>query len=118
VKDVHWSGVRMSDVLASTRPLFSAHALQFLSMKQPYVDYLTLDQARLGDVMLAYAMDGRPLAREHGAPPRLVIPEMYGYKNVKWLQAINAVSQADGGYWEQLGYDRDAWVGRSNGYGA
>jgi DMSO/TMAO reductase YedYZ molybdopterin-dependent catalytic subunit len=118
VTDVRWAGVRIGDVLAAARPLLSAHALQFVSMEQPYVDYLTLDQARLGDVMLAYEMDGRPLPREHGAPLRLVIPEMYGYKNVKWLQAINVVSQAEDGYWEQLGYDRNAWVGRSNGYGA
>jgi DMSO/TMAO reductase YedYZ molybdopterin-dependent catalytic subunit len=41
---------------------------------------------------------------------------MYGYKNVKWLSAINLVPAAADGYWEQLGYDRDAWVGRSNGY--
>jgi DMSO/TMAO reductase YedYZ molybdopterin-dependent catalytic subunit len=47
---------------------------------------------------------------------RLIIPEMYGYKNVKWLQQINLVPQEQLGYWEQLGYDRDAWVGRSNGY--
>jgi DMSO/TMAO reductase YedYZ molybdopterin-dependent catalytic subunit len=117
VKDVHWAGVRISDVLAAARPLSSAHALQFVSMEQPYVDYLTLGQASLGDLMLAYEMDGRPLRREHGAPLRLVIPEMYGYKNVKWLERIDLVAQADEGYWEQLGYDRDAWVGRSNGYG-
>ena len=24
--------------------------------------------------------------------------------------------EAQPGYWEHLGYDRDAWVGRSNGY--
>jgi len=47
-----------------------------------------------------------------------VIPEMYGYKGVKWLQQVNLVPQAEPGYWEQLGYDRDAWVGRSNGYGS
>ncbi len=66
--------------------------------------------------MLAYEMDGKPLPREHGAPVRLIIPEMYGYKNVKWLAKINLVAQAEDGYWEYLGYDRDAWVGRSNGY--
>jgi len=117
VKNVHWAGVRIRDVLAAARPLSSAHALEFVSMEQPYVDYLTLDQASLGDVMLAYEMDGQPLRREHGAPLRLVIPEMYGYKNVKWLEQINLVPQEDSGYWEQLGYDQDAWVGRSNGYG-
>ena len=118
VKNVRWGGVRMADVLASARPLPEAGALQFVSAEDPYVDYLTQQQASLHDVMLAYEMDGKPLPREHGAPLRLIIPEMYGYKNVKWLNEINLVSDAGSGYWEQLGYDRDAWVGRSNGYGA
>ena len=66
--------------------------------------------------MLAYEMDGKPLPRVHGAPLRLVIPEMYGYKNVKWVNRIELVPKAGSGYWEELGYDNDAWVGRSNGY--
>jgi DMSO/TMAO reductase YedYZ molybdopterin-dependent catalytic subunit len=117
VNNVHWAGVRMHDVLAQARPLPSGSALQFVSMEQPYVDYLTLQQASLRDVMLAYEMDGKPLLQEHGAPLRLIIPEMYGYKNVKWLERIDVVPQAEPGYWENLGYDSDAWVGRSNGYG-
>ncbi len=118
VQNVHWGGVRLHDVLAAAGPLASAHALEFISMEEPYVDYLTLQQASLHDVMLAYEMDGQALPREHGAPVRLIIPEMYGYKNVKWLQGISVVAEAGSGYWEQLGYDSDAWVGRSNGYGA
>jgi len=116
VRDVRWAGVRIADIFAKARPTPQAKALQFVSAEEPYLDYLTLEQARLGDVMLAYEMDGKPLAREHGAPLRLVIPEMYGYKNVKWLSRINLVPEAQPGYWEYLGYDRDAWVGRSNGY--
>jgi DMSO/TMAO reductase YedYZ molybdopterin-dependent catalytic subunit len=108
--------VRMTELLARVRPLPEAGALEFVSMEQPYVDYLTLPQAQLHDVMLAYEMDGKPLPREHGAPLRLIIPEMYGYKNVKWLSGINLVQAPEDGYWEQLGYDQDAWVGRSNGY--
>ena len=117
VTNVHWGGVRLRDVLEHAQPLSSAHAFEFVSAEKPYVDSLTVEQAGLRDVMLAYEMDGRPLSRAHGAPLRLVIPEMYGYKNVKWLKGINLVGQAESGYWEQLGYDRDAWVGRSNGYG-
>jgi DMSO/TMAO reductase YedYZ molybdopterin-dependent catalytic subunit len=117
VRNVHWGGVRIKDVLAAAQPQFGAHAIRFTSMEVPYVDYLTLQQAELHDVMLAYEMDGKPLPREHGAPVRLIIPEMYGYKSVKWLQRIDLVPQAVNGYWEDLGYDRDAWVGRSNGYG-
>ncbi len=116
VKNVHWGGVRLDDVIEQAEPHRDAHALEFVSAEQPYVDSLTLQQAGLHDVMLAYEMDEKPLSRAHGAPLRLVIPEMYGYKNVKWLNGINLVPKAEDGYWEQLGYDRDAWVGRSNGY--
>jgi DMSO/TMAO reductase YedYZ molybdopterin-dependent catalytic subunit len=116
VKNVHWRGVRLETIFEHAQPHPSAHALQFVSAENPYLDYLTKQQALLPDVMLAYEMDGKPLSREHGAPLRLVIPEMYGYKGVKWLDRINLVPQTGDGYWEQLGYDRDAWVGHSNGY--
>ena len=66
--------------------------------------------------MLAHHMDDAPLTRAHGAPVRLVIPEMYGYKNVKWLTRIELVPKLVPGFWEVNGYDVDAWVGRSNGY--
>jgi DMSO/TMAO reductase YedYZ molybdopterin-dependent catalytic subunit len=117
VKNVRWGGVRMKEVLDLAKPLPSSHALEFVSLERPYTDYLTKQQAGLNDVMLAYEMDGSPLPTEHGAPMRLIIPEMYGYKNVKWLAGINLVSKSERGYWENLGYDVNAWVGHSNGYG-
>jgi DMSO/TMAO reductase YedYZ molybdopterin-dependent catalytic subunit len=115
VKNVHWVGVRFRDLLAPARPRPNASALTFVSAERPYVDTLTLEQAELADAMLAYEMDGKPLRREHGAPVRVVIPEMYGYKNVKWVERIVVGDHAEAGYWEQRGYDVDAWVGRSNG---
>jgi DMSO/TMAO reductase YedYZ molybdopterin-dependent catalytic subunit len=116
VPNVHWAGVRLNDVFDLVKPVPEAGALQLVSAEKPYVDYLSMQQSLLHDVMLAYEMDGKPLPREHGAPLRLIIPEMYGYKNVKWLERINLVAKPEDGYWEQLGYDRDAWVGHSNGY--
>jgi DMSO/TMAO reductase YedYZ molybdopterin-dependent catalytic subunit len=114
VKNVHWAGVRFRDLLAMARPRPSASVLTFVSAERPYIDTLTLAQTRLADAMLAYEMDGKPLRREHGAPVRVVIPEMYGYKNVKWVERIVVGDQLEPGYWEQRGYDVDAWVGRSN----
>ncbi len=118
VRNVHWGGVRLGELFARARPRPEAHALELVSLEQPYTDYVTLAQALLPDVLLADEMDGKPLPREHGAPLRLVIPDMYGYKNVKWLGRLNLLPQERDGYWEALGYDRDAWVGRSNGYGS
>jgi DMSO/TMAO reductase YedYZ molybdopterin-dependent catalytic subunit len=117
VHNVRWRGVRLKHVLDLVTPLRSAHALRFVSSEQPYEDSLTIEQALLPDVMLALELDGAPLSRPHGAPLRLVIPEMYGYKGVKWLERIEVVASQPTGYWENLGYDQDAWVGRSNGYG-
>ena len=116
VDGVHWGGVRFADLLAAAGPLAGADAAHFVSAEVPYDDYLALRSLKLPDVMLAYEMDGLPLAQEHGAPVRVVIPDMYGYKNVKWVERITLVSGQSLGYWEKLGYDVDAWVGRSNGY--
>jgi DMSO/TMAO reductase YedYZ molybdopterin-dependent catalytic subunit len=117
VKNVRWAGVRIADVIQPSQPFGGAGAFRFVSAEHPYDDYLTMHQASLPDVLLAYEMDGKPLSRGHGAPLRLVIPDMYGYKNVKWLKRIEVVRSVRDGYWEALGYDRDAWVGKSNGYG-
>jgi DMSO/TMAO reductase YedYZ molybdopterin-dependent catalytic subunit len=116
VRDVRWGGVRFADLLGLVEPLPEATAIRFVSMEVPYDDSLTLDQVRLPDVMLAVEMDGRPLSRPHGSPARVVIPEMYGYKGVKWLTRMQLVATQPRGYWENNGYDQNAWVGRSNGY--
>ncbi len=118
VDNVRWGGVRFRDLLALAEPLPSAKAIRFVSLEQPYNDSLSLDQARLPNVMLAVDMDGHPLSRPHGSPARVVIPEMYGYKGVKWLTKMELVDHQPTGYWEGLGYDQNAWVGRSNGYGS
>jgi DMSO/TMAO reductase YedYZ molybdopterin-dependent catalytic subunit len=46
----------------------------------------------------------------------VILPEMYGYKGVKWLTRMEFVAKQPRGFWEQHGYDQNAWVGRSNGY--
>ncbi len=113
VSNVHWSGVRFRDLLATVRPLPAAQALGFFSADGAYSDSLTMQQVALGDALLAYEMDGAPLTRPHGAPARVVIPEMYGYKGVKWLDKITLLDEPFDGYWEARGYDRNAWIGHS-----
>jgi len=116
VHGVRWSGVRFAHLLDQVEPLPEANAIRFVSLEQPYDDSLTLEQVRLHDVLLALDMDGAPLSRPHGSPARVVIPEMYGYKGVKWLTRMEFVAHQPTGYWEGLGYDQNACVGRSNGY--
>ena len=117
VENVHWAGVRLRDVLAEAGLRPTAKALRFVSAEVPYDDTLTLPQAFGADVMLALEMDGEPLSHGHGFPARVVMPRMYGYKSVKWVTRIEArTAYTDLGFWEQRGYDKDAWIGASNGY--
>jgi sulfoxide reductase catalytic subunit YedY len=109
--------VRFADLLAEARPLPGAKALRYVSDEVPYDDTLTVPQALSPDAMLALEMDGKPLSAAHGFPARVVMPRMYGYKNVKWVTRIEVQTNLDHvGYWELRGYDEDAWVGASNGY--
>jgi DMSO/TMAO reductase YedYZ molybdopterin-dependent catalytic subunit len=117
VRNVRWGGVRFHDVLAAAGLRPSAMTLRFVSAEVPYDDTLTLPQAFGGDVMLALDMDGEPLSHGHGYPARVVMPRMYGYKSVKWVTRIEARTTGDDfGFWEQRGYDKDAWIGASNGF--
>ena len=72
-------------------------------------------EARRADVLVVDTLDGQSIGRAHGGPVRLLVAPMYGYKSCKWLSEIKVTSNLVPGYWEQLGYDQEAWVGRSNG---
>ena len=116
VNSVHWTGVRLGHLLDLAGVAAGGNALHFVSFDGAYTESLTLDQARLADVIVAYRMLGGPVTQEHGGPVRLYVPEMYGYKSIKWLSQISVVDKVIPGYWEDSGYDVNAWVGRSNGY--
>ena len=115
VHHVEWAGVRLADVLAAAGVRPGAGAVSFHSFDGTYTESLTLDQARRPDVIVAYEMERKPVATMHGGPVRMYIAPMYGYKSCKWLDAIHVTRAVESGYWEQRGYDQNAWIGRSNG---
>jgi DMSO/TMAO reductase YedYZ molybdopterin-dependent catalytic subunit len=115
VPAVHWSGVALPDLLDHVGVQPKAKAVRFTSFDGEYTESLTLDQARRRDVLVATSMLGGPVSRNHGGPVRLYVAPMYGYKSCKWLGGIELTDHVIPGYWEHLGYDVDAWVGKSNG---
>ena len=50
-------------------------------------------------------MNGEPLSVSHGFPVRLIVPGIYGKKNVKWITEIDAVSYDYKGFWQTRGWD-------------
>jgi DMSO/TMAO reductase YedYZ molybdopterin-dependent catalytic subunit len=110
VPEVHWEGVLLSDVLDRAGLKNEAVALSFDSYDNADTESLTLDQARLPDVIVAYTMLGAPITTEHGGPVRLYVAPMFGYKSLKWLSGIRVVNQVEPGFWEQNGYPVNGWI--------
>ena len=115
VPDVEWRGVQLSHILNLVGVQPGAVALTFESYDGADGESLTIDQAHLPDVLVAYEMLGAPITREHGAPVRLSVPQMYGYKSLKWLSAIRVVDHVHLGYWELNGYPANGWLDGTTG---
>ena len=110
VDNVRWDGVRFQTLAELAGPRQDAGFVTFYSAGDVYTDSLTLSQAMLPDVLLAYSMYEKPLEQKHGYPLRLVMPRMYGYKGPKWVNRVEFARFRETGYWEQRGWRIDAWI--------
>jgi DMSO/TMAO reductase YedYZ molybdopterin-dependent catalytic subunit len=115
VPNVPWEGVLLSDILDAVGVRPEAVALTFESYDRADTESLTLDQARLSDVIVAYKMLDAPVTTEHGGPVRLYVAPMFGYKSIKWLSAIRVVDEVQPGFWEQNGYPVNGWLDGATG---
>ena len=110
VYKITYEGVRLTDLLdfAGVKP--QAKYVKFYSAEGVYTESLTLEQARLPDVMAAVLIDGMQIPSDLGGPVRLVIPQMFAYKALKWFVGMELTDEQHKGYWEVRGYPVDAWV--------
>lgn len=113
VPGVQWEGVRLSEILDTVGVASGAVALALDSYDGLDTESLTLTQARLSDVIVAYRMLGGPITVEHGGPVRLYVAPMFGYKSLKWLSGIRVLDTVKPGYWERYGYPVNAWLNGS-----
>ncbi|MEO6125200.1 MAG: molybdopterin-dependent oxidoreductase [Ilumatobacteraceae bacterium] len=102
--DVRWRGVLLADVLHASGP--SADATTLVARgEHGYTASMSYRELLDNVCLVAYEVDGEPLAAEHGAPVRLVVPHLYFWKSVKWLRGIELCHDpARIGFWERNGY--------------
>jgi DMSO/TMAO reductase YedYZ molybdopterin-dependent catalytic subunit len=102
---VQWTGARLADLVAKYPPVAAA---EYIGMETPDGGYyvgLDMASALHPQTLLAYAMNGRPLTGEHGAPLRLAIPVKYGVKNIKRIGTIRYATERPPDFWGERGYD-------------
>jgi DMSO/TMAO reductase YedYZ molybdopterin-dependent catalytic subunit len=105
-----WEGIPLRLLLQEAGVKPEAKTVKFYSGDGVYTDTLTVEQANMDDVMVAVMHDGKLIPSELGGPVKLIVPRMYAYKSVKWLNRIELIEGTHVGYWEARGYDNDAWV--------
>jgi DMSO/TMAO reductase YedYZ molybdopterin-dependent catalytic subunit len=119
-----WKGVQLSRVLDRVKPLPQAKYVLFRcfdSMEAPaagrdsrYYESIDLDDALHVQTILAYELNDKPLPVSNGAPLRCRVERQLGYKQAKYVSAIELVDSfakirgGKGGYWEDEGYE---WYG-------
>ena len=107
-----WSGVALADVIALAGPLRDAAHVGFegadlcpeATPAQRFGGSIRLDKASRPEVLLAWAMNGEPLAPVHGAPLRVVVPGYIGARSVKWLERIEVRAKPWLGYFQHVVY--------------
>ena len=109
--NARWTGVRLSDVLDKAGIKSDAVAARFTGLDEATVSdgprfkkSLGIDRARQKDVIIATAMNGKPLPLLNGYPIRLVVP---GWYSTYWIKALNDIELLDGpddNYWMKTAY--------------
>ena len=103
-----WTGVSLQLLLAEMRLKPAATHLKIRSADK-FFEVVSLEAIKKdGRIMLAYAWDGVPLKREHGFPLRIYIPDIYGMKQPKWIESIEATDHWEPGYWVERGWNKVA----------
>jgi DMSO/TMAO reductase YedYZ molybdopterin-dependent catalytic subunit len=103
ISNARWTGVRLRDLLERARLKPGVKDIALFAA-DGYSDSISLEKALEPTTLVAYGMNDELLPDSHGAPARLIVPGIYGMKNVKWLTGIEPVDEDFKGFWERRGW--------------
>ncbi|KAF9177845.1 hypothetical protein BGZ51_008226 [Haplosporangium sp. Z 767] len=130
ISNAVWSGPRLCDILKDLAGIptdlhhemirnfhVSFEADDHVKEDACYGSSIPLRKAMdpLGDVILAYEMNGMPLTRDHGFPLRVIVPGYIGARSVKFLQKILVQPQESTSFFQRKDYKiLPPWIDSSN----
>ena len=93
-----WVGVALRDVLTLAGIHASAVSVLLVGLDEESPEegfryVLPVEKAMHPDTLLAYALNGETLPKDHGFPLRALVPGWVGSANIKWLGRIVASSE-------------------------
>jgi DMSO/TMAO reductase YedYZ molybdopterin-dependent catalytic subunit len=104
-----WRGVRLKEVLDRAGIPDGVVDVVFRAA-EGYSDSIPIAKALEDTTLVVFGMNGEALPRGHGFPARIIVPGIYGMKNVKWLTRIETMDRDYQGYWMVRGWSDVARV--------
>jgi DMSO/TMAO reductase YedYZ molybdopterin-dependent catalytic subunit len=102
-----WSGVNLRRFLETVDADLTAKYVAFRCFDD-YYSSIDMATALHPQTILATRYAKEPLGDPYGFPLRLRTATKLGYKNPKWITAIEVTNNYPGGYWEDRGFN---WFG-------
>jgi DMSO/TMAO reductase YedYZ molybdopterin-dependent catalytic subunit len=110
VGTARWTGVRMADILKRAGVRDTARVVTMNGADRPlgtmpdFVRQVPIAKALDADTLIAYEMNGQPIAPVHGFPLRAIVPGWEGAYAVKWLTTLTVLDTEFDGFWVATGY--------------
>lgn len=112
ISTAKWAGIRLRDVLIAAGFDRKAHHIAFTGLDQierlnqtfGFGGSISTQKALMPETILAYEMNGQPLAPLHGFPLRVIVPGFIGARSVKWLKHIAVQVEPSDNYFQQRAY--------------
>ena len=99
-----WQGARLSDFLkligADTRAKYV-----WFKCAEGYTNTIDMPTALHPQTQMTFKYDHKLLPLAYGFPMKIRIPTKLGYKNPKYVVAMEVTNTDKGGYWEDRGYE-------------
>jgi len=108
--DVNFVGLPLLSLLDEVSIAPEVRYLSFVARSsRRHSTSLSWDDVRKLEPFIALGLETELLSIEHGGPIRLIVPDRYFYKSLKWLETIEFLREDRLGYWEaEAGYHNHA----------
>ena len=99
-----WQGARLSDFLqrigADTRARYI-----FFKCAEGYTNTIDMATALHPQTQMSFKFDNKILPRAYGFPMKIRMPTKLGFKQPKYVVAMEVTNENRGGYWANQGYN-------------
>ena len=103
MSNAFWKGVPMKTLIEAAGPKPGVVEVHLHGVDN-YTDTFAIEKAMEPTTLVAYEMNGEMIPPRHGFPVRVIVPGLFGEKNVKWVTRIELVDHDAKGFYEQQGW--------------